>query len=77
METSTNETNDWLVNCLNERERLMYRIAITNAKDAEVVDQLFYFHFAKSGTLNSQQIPATCPLEIFKYSLNPVSREPD
>lgn len=38
---------DWLLTHLNERERLMYRIAITNARQPELVDDSFYFHFVK------------------------------
>jgi len=38
---------DWLVENLNARERLMYRIAITNAKDPELVDNSFYHAFGR------------------------------
>jgi len=37
---------DWLVTKLSERERAMYRIAMKNAKDAELVDDLFFVNFA-------------------------------
>lgn len=36
---------DWLKECLSARERLMYRIAMTNAKDPEKVDQEFFYNF--------------------------------
>ena len=36
---------DWLTKCLNERERMMYRIAMINAKDGREVDEAFYHMF--------------------------------
>ena len=36
---------DWLITHLNERERVMYRIAMINAKDPKIVDETFYHNF--------------------------------
>ena len=54
--------DDWLVKSLNERERLMYRIAMTNAKDPQNVDDIFHANFAiqperskREDTINAYQ----------------------
>ena len=39
--------NDWLVTHLNERERIMYRIAMRSAKDPLEVDDIFHTTFVK------------------------------
>ena len=35
----------WLVKCLSERERAMYRIAMRCSRDPQEVDDLFFRHF--------------------------------
>jgi hypothetical protein len=47
---------DWLNKNLSPRERMMYRIAMCNAKDPQEVDTLFYRYFGFQ-KLDEEQYP--------------------
>lgn len=53
--------SDWLKEKLTERERMAYRIAITNSKDPQKVDEEFYVNLVIQSSAPSTSCQSQSP----------------